>query len=134
MTSGPGTLANVTFRVVGYGSSNITLGIKTSLSGWNFTGNKEYDIINAETMPTHIQHGYFSNKFTSDIRGPLGPPDGVVDGWDYGFIGLAFGKTSASPDWDDYKIADTRGPLGPPDGVVDGWDYGYCGLQFGQSI
>jgi len=79
-----------------------------------------------------------------DIRGPefplgsgLHPPDGVVDGWDYGFIGLAYGKTSSDPDWNVYKIADFRGPAepdNPPDGVVDGWDYGYCGLQYGKSV
>ena len=148
VTSGPGILANVTFRVVGYGCSNITLGIRTRLTGWNFTGNDFYPIIDAETQPTHIQHGYFSNKIVSDITGPedppgsgLYPPDKTVDGWDYSMFGLAFGKTSASPDWNDYKIADTTGPenppgsgLYPPDGVVDGWDYSLCGLQFGQSV
>jgi len=60
---GPGTLASVTFEVVGLGDSPITLGIETKLIGWN--GEKEYDIINAKTMPFHIQHGYFRNLVVS---------------------------------------------------------------------
>ncbi|MGD8543639.1 MAG: S8 family serine peptidase [Candidatus Bathyarchaeota archaeon] len=60
---GPGTLANVTFTVVGTGVSEITLGQKTQLIGWNSTAIPpvEYSIINAATMPDHIGHGYFSN-------------------------------------------------------------------------
>jgi len=66
---GPGILANVTFTVVGYGSSHITLvGYDTKLYGWNFTAGKQYIIINAETMPDHIQHGYFDNtKAVHDV-------------------------------------------------------------------
>lgn len=59
-TSGPGILANVTFRVVGTGYSNITLGDDTRLLGITDAG-APYDIINAATMPTHIGHGYFDN-------------------------------------------------------------------------
>jgi len=61
VTSGPGTLANVTFTVVGTGHSNITLGDKTQLFGWDFTAGKKYLIVDAETMPDHIQHGFFNN-------------------------------------------------------------------------
>jgi hypothetical protein len=71
-TSGPGTFANVTFRVVGYGSSNITLGEETKLWGpaqpplYLFA----YKIIDAAQPPgsvnppygsDHIGHGYFEN-------------------------------------------------------------------------
>ncbi len=56
-----GTLAYVTFTVMDYGASAITLGPQTKLIGWNFTENKEYNIIAAETMPTHIRHGFFRN-------------------------------------------------------------------------
>jgi len=59
--TGPGTLANVTFTVVGTGVSDIILGDKTKLVGWNFTMGKEYLIIDAATMPGHIQHGTFLN-------------------------------------------------------------------------
>ena len=51
-TSGPGTLANVTFQVVGYGSSNITLGPETIL------------IAAVTYIPIpgiQLEHGYFSN-------------------------------------------------------------------------
>ena len=71
-TSGPGTFANITFRVVGYGSSNITLGQETKLWGpaqpplYLFA----YKIIDAAQPPgrteipygsDHIGHGYFEN-------------------------------------------------------------------------
>ena len=149
LTSGPGIFVNVTFTVAGYGTSDITIGDDTRLIGVKDGGyGEKYDIINANRDFDHIQHGFFSNKIVSDIRGPESPPgsglypfDGVVDMWDFGFIGLAYGKTSADPDWSDYKIADTRGPenppgsgLNPPDGQIDMWDFGYCGLQYGKSF
>jgi len=93
-------------------------------------------------VPYQIIDGTVFVTFISDIRGPesppgsgLYPPDGVVDGWDYNFIGLHFGHTSASPCWSICYICDTRGPGpgNPPDGVIDGWDYNYAGLHFGSS-
>jgi hypothetical protein len=95
VTSGPGTLANVTFRVVGYGCSNITLGIGTRLTGWNFTINDPYPIIDAETMPTHIQHGYFRNKYPADIDG-----DWDCDFDDFLAFAAAYLTTTASPYYD----------------------------------
>ena len=70
LTSGPGTLANVTFTVVGKGSTNITLGLDTLLLGR--TGPPDYplyNIVDAATMLDHIQHGFFSNKVTGSIAG-----------------------------------------------------------------
>jgi hypothetical protein len=57
---GPGTLATVTFEVVGIGDSDITLGKETQLKGWNGVG--VYDIVNGITMPFHLGHGYFANE------------------------------------------------------------------------
>ena len=54
-TSGPGTLATVTFTVVGYGISNITLGDDTVLK------NSTDRIIDAVLNSEQIGHGYFSN-------------------------------------------------------------------------
>jgi len=62
LTSGPGTLANVTFTVVGYGVSDITLGPETKLIGITEEGyGNLYYIIDGQTMPNHIQHGTFLN-------------------------------------------------------------------------
>ena len=61
VTSGPGTLATVTFRVIGLGTSDITIGPETKLIGWDSWEWKEYYIIDAATQPTHIQHGSFDN-------------------------------------------------------------------------
>jgi len=65
VTQGPGTLANVTFTVVGTGASNITIDSHTKLKGWNeYMPPYAYDIINAAEQPDHIQHGYFQNSAT----------------------------------------------------------------------
>jgi len=75
VVSGPGTLANVNFNVVGIGASNITIGSETKLIGytqirWDYDelGNElyggwgtSYDIIDASTDPENIGHGYFNN-------------------------------------------------------------------------
>jgi len=66
ITSGPGTLATVTFTVVGIGASNITLGPQTKLIGYTGNGYGDpYDIING-TMTNRIQHGFFTNVVTVD--------------------------------------------------------------------
>ena len=67
LTSGPGTLAYVTFRVVGTGTSDITLETngpeRTKLIGYKEVGGKweMFHIIDSETHPDHIGHGFFSN-------------------------------------------------------------------------
>ncbi len=63
VTSGPGTLATIAFTVVGEGTSNITLE-KLALVGVH--DGDTYPIVN-DTMPAHIQHGYFSNIPEHDI-------------------------------------------------------------------
>jgi len=69
VTTGPGTLAYVTFRVVGIGPSDITIGPETKLKGWDDWDEIDYDIIFAAVDPTHIQHGYFDNT-----GAPANPP------------------------------------------------------------
>lgn len=65
LTSGPGILANVTFRVIGLGTSDITLETtgpeRTKLLGFAEPWIDPHLIIDPETMPDHIQHGFFSN-------------------------------------------------------------------------
>jgi len=63
VTSGPGTLATIAFTVVGEGTSNLTLE-KLGLVGVH--DGDTYIIVN-DTMPAHIQHGYFSNIPEHDI-------------------------------------------------------------------
>jgi len=65
MTSGPGTLANVTFTVVGIGESDITLGSSSKLIGYTEDGMGDpYNIVDGETMPENLGHGYFDNTKT----------------------------------------------------------------------
>ncbi len=88
VTSGPGTLANVTFTVVGYGASDITidsepLARQSKLVGWNWFGDPtpDYDIINAVEHPDQIQHGYFRNiPPVHDVAVSLVAPEEAVVG------------------------------------------------------
>ena len=67
LAPGPGTLANVTFTVVGEGDSDIILGTTafatSRLIGRNATTGEEYNIIDDITPDLdHILHGYFGNS------------------------------------------------------------------------
>jgi len=83
VTSGPGILAEVTFRVIGVGPSDIELGSETKLIGWDWWGWTEYPIIDAATMPTHIQDGFFDN--TGAVAYPPYPPEASIVGDGGGF-------------------------------------------------
>ncbi len=75
LTSGPGTLATVTFQVVGIGTSDITLVTEVTPSGlYGYTEGinpetnmtepgwgEQFLIIDGETEPDRIQHGFFTN-------------------------------------------------------------------------
>jgi hypothetical protein len=70
VTSGPGTLANITFSVVGYGDSYISLGGETRLIGYNVTTQEKYNIIDKFSPDVgHILYGFFANQLevTHDI-------------------------------------------------------------------
>jgi len=76
LTSGPGILATVTFKVVSAGISNITLGPETRLIGLHENGyGDNYNIIDT-TMPDRILGGAFDNT------GATGTPDVGFDWFD----------------------------------------------------
>ncbi|UCC33372.1 MAG: right-handed parallel beta-helix repeat-containing protein, partial [Candidatus Bathyarchaeota archaeon] len=82
VTPGPGTLANLTFTVVGYGASEIIIESDTEMFGWDFIEERAYRIIDAEAEPDHIGHGYFSNgNVCIYIRsdGSIDPPTAPVE-------------------------------------------------------
>jgi len=64
LTSGPGILANVTFKVVGLGDSSITLGDETKLIGYTEDGyGDNYNIISdREPFFFHLLNGFFQNE------------------------------------------------------------------------
>jgi len=73
ITSGPGTLANVTFEVVGIGDSPISLGMEisgpTKLIGYTEGGYGDpYHIIGPWEIPPQIKHGYFCNTVAPVIH------------------------------------------------------------------
>jgi hypothetical protein len=128
VTSGPGTLANVTFTVVDYGISDIILGDDTILIGWEDVWNEDadYDIINANYHPDHIQHGYFSNKIPGDIDG-----DKDVDPFDFSAFRVAYGSKGPpqvpvpDPNYDRQADLDL-------DGDVDPFDFSTFRVNYGR--
>ena len=81
VTSGPGILANITFTVVGYGVSNITLGDDTKLMGYDSITHSTYEIIDAQIQPDHIQHGYFSNMHEIAVIDVMPAADQAYPTW-----------------------------------------------------
>jgi hypothetical protein len=88
-TSGPGTLAYITFKVVGYGSSDIILGQDTKLKGpaqppdYLFA----YNIIAANQPPgrasppygsDHVGNGYFENIHDIAVIGLIAPTTAIL--------------------------------------------------------
>jgi hypothetical protein len=70
VTSGPGIMANISFSVVGYGDSYLSLGDETRLIGYNVMTQMENNIIDKYSPDTgHILNGYFANQLevTHDI-------------------------------------------------------------------
>ena len=143
-TSGPGTLAYVTFRVKGYGISDIhildTVNDYAMLGGYNIAKGGYYEITDGFLESERLGHGFFNNRLAGDITGPenpvgsgLYPPDKKVDGYDLIYLGKKFGTTD--------PVADFTGPENPvgsgtypPDGIVDGRDLIALGKNFGKSI
>jgi len=69
VTSGPGILANISFSVVGYGDSYLSLD-ETRLIGYNVMTQEEHNIIDKYSPEVgHILDGYFANvlEVTHDI-------------------------------------------------------------------
>jgi len=124
-TYGPGTLAYVTFTVVGYGFSNITLGPGTKLIGSEQEPpHIQYYIINAETMPDHIGHGYFSNILLGDADF-----NGLVEMPDFYIWRESFGEGEDRP----FSIPDVD-PDFNNDGIVDMYDFYIWREHFGESV
>lgn len=110
------TLMWVEFRIMSYGVTQLLL-TETGMS----------DSFNRPLTIT-TKSGWFDNRIRGDITGPGGPGvyDGVVNTYDLGYLGGAFGSPNA--------IADFTGPAGAPDGIVNTYDLGALGGNFGKSI
>jgi len=119
-TYGPGILANVTFTVVGYGTSNITLGTETRLVGWTQGGMGDmYYIIDADVDPDHIQHGFFSNMIPGDLDG-----DRYVGPIDLNMFAAAYGKRKGQTGYRLLADLDRDGYIGPIDLNIFAANYG----------
>jgi len=114
-TTGPGTLANVTFRVKDYGVSDIHISEAIAdpaaiLGGWNAAKpGGYYEIMDGTLEPEKLGDGYFRNTIPGDVNG-----DGTVNVAD---------AASVSAHW---YPGPPRGPLGYGreadinlDGIVD---------------
>ncbi len=123
VTSGPGTLANITFRVVGRGISNITLETqgpeRTKLMGYTEGGHgNQYNIIDPETMPDQIQHGYFDNRLQIVIATLDIDPDRLnlksKGQWITAYIQLPEGYSAEDIDAATILLNDTIAPVLDP--------------------
>jgi PKD repeat protein len=108
-TSGPGTLATVTFEVAGYGDSDITIGDETRLRVCTNPMDPEtiIDIIDASANPEQIGDGFFSNWMGG------APPV------------ASFTYTPVTPEVDDVVTFDASTSY-DPDGFIVGyyWEFG----------
>jgi len=104
VTSGPGTLAKVTFRVKTIGVSNIILGENSQLLDAG-----ENKIIDAYFQPDQIGHGYFHN-----IRGDL-DGDLYVGPVDLNMFAAAYGKSKGQSGYNPLADLDGDGYVGPVD-------------------
>ena len=129
VTSGPGILANITFTVVGYGVSNITLGDETKLMGYDSNTHSTYDIIYATFQPDHIQHGYFSNLIPGDVGGdgPGTPPDGDCDMFDFSAFAQAYATSVGDLKYNILCDFDR-------DDDVDMFDFNIFAQNYGRTI
>lgn len=126
LVSGPGILANVTFKVVGYGISNITfvesetrlIGFREVLGEW-----EEYNIID-KYFPSvdHIEGSVFDNTLLADVN-----DDALVDIVDIVIIALAFGSQPGDDNWD------PRADIAEAYGLIDIVDIVKCAIDFGKS-
>jgi hypothetical protein len=124
-TSGPGTLAYITFRVKGYGTSDIHIqdiwGEDAILKGWN-TIDDYYDIINGYVEPDKLGHGFFSNKLIGDIDS-----DRDVDCLDLYALGRSYGSLVGQPRYKRTCDLDL-------DDDVDSFDLGIFQPSYGENI
>jgi hypothetical protein len=98
-TTGPGTLANVTFRVKGYGFSDIHISDSVSefpavLGGYNVAEGGYYEIVDGTLDPEKLGHGYFRNGLAGDAN-----LDKTVNVFDILAVKSRWGRTPVSPDW-----------------------------------
>jgi hypothetical protein len=73
----------------------------------------------------------FAIKTPGDINGKFnGPPDNIVDGWDYNRVTAYWNQTVPPAP----VLADVNGKFnGPPDGKIDGWDLSYVTGRWNQN-
>ena len=122
-TSGPGTLASITFRVLSAGASTLILETETKLQGFNFTTNRVYDIVRALLQPDNIGHGAVTATI-GDVNG-----DSTVNAADVAGMRDAYGSSAGpppSPNWN--SNCDFHG-----DSLIEVRDLFHLGKNHGKS-
>ncbi len=121
LTSGPGTLANVTFTVVGYGVSNITfVDRNTRLIGAYEVGGEweQYNIID-DSMMGHIEGSIFENPNPGDCD-----VDRDVDYDDFIVLAGAYGSSLGQPGYDERADFDRDDDVDYDDFIILAGNYG----------
>lgn len=122
-TSGPGTLASITFRVLSAGASDLILQKATKIQGFNFTTNRVYNIVIADLQPDNIGHGAVTATI-GDVNG-----DSTVDATDLTGMRNAYGSSAGpppSPNWN--SNCDFHG-----DNLIGVRDLFHLGKNYGKS-
>jgi Cohesin domain/Dockerin type I domain len=122
-TSGPGTLATVTFTVLRTGTTSLVLQKETKLQGFDFVHNQVYNIIAADQHPNNIGHG--------TVKATIGDVnvDHTVNAADLTSMSNAYGSTAGpppSPNWN--ANCDFHG-----DSTIEVRDLFHLGKNYGRS-
>lgn len=122
-TSGPGTLATVTFKVLRSGTTALVLQKETKLQGFDFVNNRVYNIIAADEHPNNIGHGAVTATI-GDVNG-----DHTVNAADLTGMRNAYGSTAGpppSPNWN--ANCDFHG-----NNIIEVRDLFHLGKNYGRS-
>jgi hypothetical protein len=102
-TGGPGTLAYVSFNVIGYGTSDIVL-INEEIELTRATGSATEPIIDGVVDWQQIGNSYFRNGLTGDAN-----LDKTINVFDILAVKSRWGRTPASGDWiREYDVNDDQ--------------------------
>ena len=140
--TGNGQLVIVEFEIVGYGWTDLTVGVSGTLPSTLLDSVGASITFDRVLVPIFPSDGYFRNVIPGDMTdntpGVLPDnPDGDVDGFDLGAFADAYGTSFGQPKYNHLGdlTDDTPGvPPDLPDGDIDGFDLGVFADNYGRSL
>jgi len=96
-----GTLVTIVFQIVDYGWTYLNISVSGTLPTLllnSALGTIAYD---RQLVPIFLSDGYFRNVILGDLTDDslvgVGPPDGDIDGFDFGIFSDNFGRNPPIP-------------------------------------